>query len=222
MKYSIALAGVLIALMGPASAMEYLANGGFENQDFFGWDLFNAVSAEDDVVRSDNSVLGLNYGAQSGDWYLVDDTPDDGTLSQTFTDTAGQQLTVSGWTIGDKHTPGGLGEISYFFNGVLLGSPTVTGTWTQAKFFVTATGSDTFEIQFGDKQSFMGLDSFSVSSALSSSRDVPEPSTWAMMLIGLMGLGLLAPSVRRSVTTSSRNLTARWARSPRSSSGSTF
>ena len=120
MKYSIALAGVLIALMGPASAMEYLANGGFENQDFFGWDLFNAVSAEDDVVRSDNSVLGLNYGAQSGDWYLVDDTPDDGTLSQTFTDTAGQQLTVSGWTIGDKHTPGGLGEISYFFIGVLL------------------------------------------------------------------------------------------------------
>jgi hypothetical protein len=106
---------------------------------------------------------------------------------------------VSGWTIGDKHTPGGLGEISYFFNGVLLGSPTVTGTWTQAKFFVTATGSDTFEIQFGDKQSFMGLDSFSVSSALSSSRDVPEPSTWAMMLIGLMGLGLFTTPARGSL-----------------------
>jgi hypothetical protein len=75
----------------------------------------------------------------------------------------------------------------------------VTGTWTQAKFFVTATGSDTFEIQFGDKQSFMGLDSFSVSSALSSSRDVPEPSTWAMMLIGLMGLGLFTTPARGSL-----------------------
>ena len=34
MKYSTALAAVLIALMGPASATEYLANGGFESGDF--------------------------------------------------------------------------------------------------------------------------------------------------------------------------------------------
>jgi hypothetical protein len=36
MKYSTALAAVLIALMGPASATEYLANGGFESGDFSG------------------------------------------------------------------------------------------------------------------------------------------------------------------------------------------
>ena len=65
-----------------------------------------------------------------------------------------------GWTIGDKHTPGGLGEISYFFIGVLLGSPTVTGTWTQATFSVTATGSDTFEIQFGINKALWGLTVF--------------------------------------------------------------
>jgi PEP-CTERM motif len=200
MKYSIALAGVLIALMGPASATEYLTNGGFETGDFSGWDLVDLPNAVDDIVASDNPLLGLHYGAQSGDWYLVNSTLDFSMLSQTFTDTQGQLLTVSGWTIGDEHTPGGLGEISYFFNGVLLGSPTVTGTWTQATFSVTATGSDTFEIDFEDVPSLMGLDSFSVSSGgLSSTRDVPEPSTWAMMLIGLIGLGLFTTPARGSL-----------------------
>ena len=97
---------------------------------------------------------------------------------------------MSGWAIGDEHTTDGLGQISYFFNDQLLGSPTVSGTWAQSTFHVTATGSDTFQIQYGDSQSLMGLDSFSVSSGLSSTRDVPETSTWAMMLVGLMGLGL--------------------------------
>jgi hypothetical protein len=55
---------------------------------------------------------------------------------------------------------------------------------------VTATGSDIFTIQFGDNGSFIGLDEFSVSSGgLSTSRVVPEPTTWAMMLIGFAGLG---------------------------------
>jgi hypothetical protein len=207
MKYLSALAAAFMALTGPASAMEYLTNGGFEtgDPDASGWELEHLIAAEVDVVTSDNPVLGLNYGAQSGGWYLVSNAPTDfpfSTLTQTFTDTPGQQLTVSGWAIGDEHTPGGLGEITYLFNGDPLGSPTVTGTWTQSTFQVAATGSDTLTIEFADIQSFMGLDSFSVSSGgLSSTRDVPEPSTWAMMLIGLMGLSLFATPARGSLPT---------------------
>jgi hypothetical protein len=115
---------------------------------------------------------------------------------------------VSGWAIGDPNTKDGLGEITYFFNNQELGAPTVTGTWTQSTFQVTATGSDIFEIQFADDESFIGLDNFSVSSGLSSTRDVPELSTWVMMLIGLIGMGAARSNVRRSVTTSSRNLMA--------------
>jgi len=52
-----------------------------KNQDFFGWDLFKPrFSAEDDVVRSDKLRSRPQLRARSsGDWYLVDDTPDDGT-----------------------------------------------------------------------------------------------------------------------------------------------
>ena len=192
MKYSTALAAVLIALMGPASATEYLANGGFESGDFSGWDLENSPAADDAVVATDNGFLGLNYGAEKGDWYFVSavSTQTPSSLSQTFSDIKGQQLTVSGWAIGDPNTPDGYGEITYFFNNQELGAPTVTKTWTQSTFHVTATGSDIFTIQFGDNGSFIGLDEFSVSSGgLSTSRVVPEPTTWAMMLIGFAGLG---------------------------------
>jgi hypothetical protein len=188
-----------------------LANGGFESGDFSGWDLLDSPSAEDGVVATDNGFL--NYGAESGAWFFASavstDTPS--SLSQTFSDIAGQQLTLSGWAIGDPNTKDGLGEITYFFNNQQLGAPTVTGTWTQSTFHVTASGSDIFTIQFGDNGSFIGLDNFSVSSGLSTSRDLPEPSTWIMMLIGLIGMGSLAPSVRRTVTTRFRSLMARQA-----------
>jgi hypothetical protein len=77
MKYLSALAAVLIALTGPASATEYLSNGGFESGDFSGWDLIDSPSAEDGVVATDNGFL--NYGAESGGWFFVSavstDTP---------------------------------------------------------------------------------------------------------------------------------------------------
>ena len=52
MKYPSAFAAVLLALAGPASATEYLTNGGFETGDFSGWDLKNSPNAEDDIVAS--------------------------------------------------------------------------------------------------------------------------------------------------------------------------
>jgi hypothetical protein len=63
------------------------------------------------------------YGAQSDNFYVYAGPPSSGpgVLSPTFSDTAGDQLKVLGWAIGDKTQ--GLGEISYFFDGLLLGSP---------------------------------------------------------------------------------------------------
>jgi hypothetical protein len=193
MKYPSALAAVLIAVTGPAAATEYLSNGGFETSFFSPWDLED-IPGTDSVVATDNDFLGLDYGAESGGWFVVGaaSTTAPSSLSQTFPDTAGQQLTVSGWAIGDKTRPNGLGEIAYFFDNQQLGAPAVTGTWTQSTFHATATALDTLTIQFGDDGSFIGLDNFSVSSGLAVGRDVPELSTSAMSLIGFAGLGLLA------------------------------
>jgi hypothetical protein len=208
MKYSIALATAFIALTGPASATEYLINGDFESGDFSGW----GVQAPTNTTVVAPTTAG--YGAESGKfyvWTMGPPTSEPGLLLQGFADIAGALLTVSGWAIGDTYNlPNALGQVSYSLNNTELGSPDLSsGKWVQSTFQVKATGYDIFEVRFGNDYSSNGLDNFSVSSGgLSSTRDVPEPSTWAMMLIGLIGMGLLAPSVRRSVTTSSRSLMA--------------
>jgi hypothetical protein len=135
------------------------------------------------------------YGAQSGNFYVYAASPVLSVLAQTFADTVGQQLTISGWATGDASIDDGLGEVSYFFDGVLLGSPDLSsGKYTQSTFQVTATGSDTFSIQFANDNSANGLDNFSVAGAGA----VPELSTWVMSLFGFAGLGLLARTGRRA------------------------
>jgi hypothetical protein len=131
MKYPSALAVVLIAMTGPAFATGYLSNGSFETSLFSPWEL-DDIPGTDSVVATDNDFLGLDYGAESGAWFVVGaaSTTAPSHLSQMFSDIAGQQLTVSGWAIGDKTRPNGLGEITYFFDNQQLGAPAVTGTWT--------------------------------------------------------------------------------------------
>jgi hypothetical protein len=189
MKYLSALAAVLIAVTRSAYATEYLQNGSFETGDVSGWDLTDPLGVTS--VQRTTFV----YGAQSGNFYVYAPSPEPSVLAQTFADTVGQQLTISGWAIGDTSTPDGLGEISYFFDGVLLGSPDLSsGDYTRSTFQVTATGSDTFSIQFANDDSSNGLDNFSVSAAAGA---VPEPSTWVLSLLGFVGLGLLARTSRR-------------------------
>ena len=191
MKYSSALAAVLFAVAGSAHATEYLQNGSFETGDFSGWTL------TDPSGLTSVQPTSFGYGAESGNFYVYAGPPTSapGTLSQTFADTAGQQLNISGWAIGDTfQLPENLGEVSYFFDGALLGSPDLSsGSWTLSTFQLTATGSDTFTIQFANDNSFNGLDNFSVSAGT-----VPEPSTWMLSLLGFAGLALLARTGRRA------------------------
>jgi len=193
MKLQIAFAAALISVMSPVYATEYLQNGSFETGDFSGWDLTDASGTT--FVEP----TGFGYGAQSGNFYVYAGPPSSapGTLSQTFADTAGQQLNISGWAIGDTFdSPDNLGDVSYFFDGALLGSPDLSsGNYTQSTFQVTSTGSDTFTIQFANDSSFNGLDNFSVSAGT-----VPEPPTWVLSLLGFVGLGLLARTGRRALS----------------------
>jgi hypothetical protein len=191
MRYTSALAAVFIAVTGSAHATEYLQNGSFETGDFTGWSLTDPSGS----TFVEPTTYG--YGAQSGNFYVYAGPPSStpGVLSQTFSDTAGEKLKVSGWAIGDTFNfPNNLGEVSYYFDGALLGSPDLSsGKWTESTFQVLATGSDTFSIQFANDNSFNGLDNFSVLTG------VPEPSTWTLALIGLAGLGPFAATARRAL-----------------------
>jgi PEP-CTERM motif len=65
-------------------------------------------------------------------------------------------------------------------------NPVPNQPYAEYTFGVTATGHDTFTVSFRNDPAFDALDSFSVASA------VPEPSTWAMMILGFMGVGFMA------------------------------
>ena len=195
MKYSGALAAVLFSVVGPAHATQFLQNGSFETGDFTGWSLTDPSG----LTTVEPTTIG--YGAESGNFYVFAEplSSAPGILSQTFSDMAGEQLKVSGWAIGDTfNLPNNLGTVSYFFDGALLGSPDLSsGKWTESVFSAVATGSDTFSIQFSNDNSANGLDNFSVSSG------VPEPSTWILLLIGLIGLGPFATTCTKDSTAAS-------------------
>jgi hypothetical protein len=194
MKLRSALAAVLMTVSGSAYATEYLQNGSFETGAFDGWTLADPLG----LTFVQPTTFG--YGAQDGNFYVYAAPPASfpGALGQTFSDTPGEQLSISGWAIGDPSVDDGLGDISYFFDGVLLGAPDLsTGAWTQSSFQVVATGSDTFKIEFANDGSANGLDNFSVAGTGST---VPEPSTWMLSLLGFVGLALLAPTGRKALS----------------------
>jgi hypothetical protein len=191
MRYPSALAAVLLVVTGSARATEYLQNGSFETGDLTGWTLTDPSGS----TFVEPTTFG--YGAQRGNYYVYAGPPSSapGVLSQIFADVAGDSLKVSGWAVGDTFDlPNNLGDVSYYFDGVSLGSPDLSsGKWTESTFQVAATGSDTFSIRFSNDNSFNGLDNFSVANG------VPEPSAWILLLIGLFGLGPLAATARRAV-----------------------
>lgn len=193
MRYPSTLAAVLVAATSAAHATEYLQNGSFETGDFTGWTLTDTS----DLTFVEPTTFG--YGAESGNYYVYAGPPSSapGVLSQTFSDTLGQALKVSGWAIGDTFDlPTNLGNVSYYFDGALLGSPDLSsGKWTESTFQVTGTGSDTFSIVYSNDNSFNGLDNFSVANG------VPEPSSWILSLIGLIALAPFATTARRALST---------------------
>ena len=172
-----------IVAVGPAGAGDLLVNGGFENGNFSGWSW-----------TGDADFTGVGYDpsfAEGGSFYVYAGGPigSDGYLSQSFADTAGAALTVSGWINGDG---AGYSEVGLYWDGapvVFLSPVPATDGWERISAVVTATGFDTFAVGFRDDPSYVFLDNFAVST--------PELSTWTMTLAGFAGLGFAALSARR-------------------------
>jgi hypothetical protein len=177
----------IMTLAGHASAANLLVNGSFETGDFIGW------------TQSGNlgftSVTSGDYDgspAENGIYYVYEGPiGSDGILSQTFSDTAGATLYISGWVIGNGTSPS---DVGFYFDGapVVYITPVPDQPWTEYTATVTATGSDTFSVGFRNDPSYDGLDNFSVSTT------IPEASTWAMMMLGFGGLGFAGFRARRT------------------------
>jgi hypothetical protein len=185
---SFLIGAVMVTVSGavPAYATEYLTNGSFESGDFTGWTYTSANPTFSSVVPS--SVLFNGQGAEDGNYYVGVGAfvADNASLSQSFSDIAGQTLKISGWISGDGGDPSVVTFNFSGFAGVTL-SPVPDQKWTQYSFTTTASGFDTFSVGFGNDPGQLALDNFSVSSVSA----VPEPATWALLLLGFAGLGLL-------------------------------
>ena len=111
-------------------------------------------------------------------------------LSQTFSDVLGTTYTVSFYGV-----DGGANGDANAFLRVAVGAAGVTfndtvSLFTNGTFTFVGTGSDTLIISAQTNPNEWFVDNLSVSGAEVGA--VPEPSTWAMMLLGFAGIGFMA------------------------------
>jgi hypothetical protein len=184
----IALVAVLLVGAPTAFAANLVTNGSFETSDFTGW----TVNAG--LLDVETGPFYVYSGAQDGAFYaIMGDVGSDGTLSQTFSDTAGQHYTFSFWfaSVGDDPS-----DFSAHWDGTTLLSltdPNTGSNWSEFSFDVVGTGSDTISFAERDDPAYMALDNISVTP----SQVVPEPSSLLLLGSGLLTVGGL---IRRKLT----------------------
>jgi hypothetical protein len=177
-------------------AANLIANGGFEDGVYTSsiggntntqvpvdWDSTAAFDLEPGFnhVTSSNPHSGLSALSISN----FDDQPL-ATLTQTFGDVAGDTYNVSFWAF-----DGGANADANAFLTAAVGSQSKTfddsvASYTEGTFTFVGTGSDTLSIAAQTNEGEWFADDVSVTET---GAVVPEPSTWALVLIGFAGLG---------------------------------
>lgn len=179
-------AGAVLALaftglgVGAAQASPNLVkNGGFETGHFTDWGI-NQVSYPMYIVA--NPVQEGAFAAQIAGYQFGPDT-----LSQLISTSAGQSYNLSFWYFQVPAQPNG---IAVTWNGANVYAATneAIGGYQHVLASVVGTGSDSLVFTAYNNPAYTYLDNVSVSAG------VPEPSTWAL---SLLGFGLAGAAVRR-------------------------
>ena len=182
-------AGVALSAFAASSAgaANLLVNGSFETGDFTGWTETGNLG----FTSVTPSGTG-GYAAEDGNYFVfAGAVGSNNLLSQTFVDTPGALYIAAGYMASNGTIPS---EFNIEINGDsnIVVDDSAPQPYTKYAFYFTGTGLDTFAVSSRDDPSYIALDNFSVTAATA----VPEPMSWALMLIGFGGLGAVA-RVRR-------------------------
>lgn len=124
------------------------------------------------------------------------DTYKNSFAAQVISTTAGESYVVSFAYSPRSNIIATSNGIEVYWNGGLAetytGFTTLNDAWTLKSLILTGTGSDTLEFKaVGTSDSLGGsLDAITIDAMTIAA--VPEPSTWAMMILGFAGVGFIA------------------------------
>jgi hypothetical protein len=188
-----ALAALIAGVLTSATSAQanLIINGSFEADLQAGntWSIYNNLTGwagGSHGIELRNNVAGTAYDGAN---FIELDTTANSFATQSITTNLGELYNLSFAYAPRVGVTSQSNGVDVYWSGALLGSYTgANQDWSVINLQVTGNGSDTLEFRAsGVSDSYGGsLDAITLLAA------VPEPSTWAMMILGFAGVGYIS------------------------------